>query len=98
MGIQKRRREERVGEGRGRLAKTQERYKQKANRFRVKEAEEENFEKNGRELEEEKHFGSKRENVNEEKEKSENSVDNNRVSSGNVKTTENTHVSASFTL
>ena len=45
--------EEEGGNGRrrsGRLAKSQARYKQKANRFRVKE-EEENFERNGRELE-----------------------------------------------
>ena len=80
----------------GRLAKSQARYKQKANRFRVEEAEEENSKNNERELEEEKHSNSKREKENEEKEKSENSIDNTQVSP--IKTIETTHVSTNFTL
>lgn len=91
--------EEGGGKGRrrsGKLAKSQARYKQKSNRFRVKEAEEESFENNDREREDENNSDSKREKGKVEKEKSENSIDNAQMSVGNTHgnaiTTETTHI------
>ena len=82
----------------GRLAKSQVRYKKKANRFWVEEEEEDNSKNSGRELGEENNSDSKRERVNEEKDKSENFVKNTWESFDTVKAHEATHVLASFTL
>ena len=64
----------------------------------MEEEEEGNSKNSGRELWEEKNFDSKRERVSEEKEQSENSVENTWEPFTTDKTHETTHVSASFSL